>query len=77
MRKLLYNNDLRYFFNVAYVCKKCFKPACSKVCSNFGTAKGMGQTAKTAAEAWAIKYVSSDQVITRENINFKTSTVGT
>lgn len=39
---------------------------------SWGTAKSSGQTTKTAAEAWAINYLSSGQVVTRENVTFGT-----
>jgi hypothetical protein len=38
---------------------------------SFGTGKSTRQTTKTAAEAWAIKYLSSGQVVIRENITFE------
>lgn len=37
---------------------------------SFGTAKSSGQRTKSAAEAWAINYLSSGQVVLKENINF-------
>jgi integrase len=36
----------------------------------FGTAKATGQSTKSAAESWAIDYLSRGQVITKENITF-------
>jgi len=38
---------------------------------SFGTAKASGQTTKSAAESWAIDYLSRGQVITKENVTFK------
>jgi integrase len=38
---------------------------------SWSTAKATGQTTKSAAEAWAIDYLSRGQIITRENITFK------
>ncbi|MDC7227926.1 MAG: phage integrase SAM-like domain-containing protein [Spirochaetales bacterium] len=38
---------------------------------HWSTAKSSGQTKKTRAEAWAIEYLKSGQVITKENIVFK------
>jgi len=35
-----------------------------------GVAKSSGQSTKTAAEAWAIKYLASGQVASRENVKF-------
>ena len=36
----------------------------------FGTAKSTSQTTKTAGEAWAIKYLSSGQIVQKENLTF-------
>jgi hypothetical protein len=38
---------------------------------SFGTAKATGQSTKSAAESWAIDYLATGQVITKENITFK------
>lgn len=37
---------------------------------SWGTAKSSGQTTKTAAEAWAIKYLKSGRVVLKENVTF-------
>jgi integrase len=39
---------------------------------SWGTAKSSGQSTKTAAEAWAIAYLSRGTVVTRENVTFGT-----
>jgi integrase len=38
---------------------------------SWGVPKSSGQTKKTAAEAWAIEYLKSGTIVTRENITFK------
>jgi len=38
---------------------------------NWSTAKSSGQKTKTAAEAWAIKYLATGQVVLKENITFR------
>ncbi|MCF7953879.1 MAG: site-specific integrase [Spirochaetales bacterium] len=38
---------------------------------SWSTAKSTGQSTKTSAEAWAIKYLASGQVVLKENITFK------
>jgi integrase len=38
---------------------------------SWSTAKSSGEKTKTAAEAWAIKYLSSGQIILKENVLFK------
>ena len=37
----------------------------------WSTAKSSGQTKKTTAEAWAIEYLKSGQIITKANVRFK------
>ena len=37
----------------------------------WSTAKSSGQTKKTTAEAWAIEYLKSGQIVSKENITFK------
>ena len=37
---------------------------------SWSTAKSSGETTKTAAEAWAINYLKTGQVVLKENIPF-------